>query len=79
MGAFRLTVADGRVAEARIAFGGMAATPKRAPRTEAALVGASLADRATWSAAIEALAADYSPIDDMRATARYRMETARSC
>ncbi len=78
MGAFRLTVAEGRVTEARIAFGGMAATPKRAPQTEAALVGASLADRATWSAAIEALSADYSPIDDMRASARYRMETARS-
>ncbi len=78
MGAFRLTVADGRITEARVAFGGMAATPKRAPQTEAALVGVSLADRAGWSGALEALAADYSPIDDMRASARYRTETARA-
>ena len=78
MGAFRLTVADGRVTEARVAFGGMAATPKRAPQTEVALVGASLTDRSSWSRAIDALAADYRPIDDMRASSRYRTETARA-
>ncbi len=78
MGAFKLTVADGKVAAARVAFGGMAATPRRAPKTEAALVGASPADRATWTAAIAALAEDYQPISDMRASARYRMETAQA-
>ncbi len=78
MGAFRLTVADGRITEARIAFGGMAATPKRAPQAEAALVGASLTDRTSWTPALDALGTDYSPIDDMRASARYRAETARS-
>jgi xanthine dehydrogenase small subunit len=78
MGAFRLTVANGRVTAARVAFGGMAATPKRAPATEAALVGAVLDDRATWQVALDALAADYQPIDDMRASARYRQETARA-
>jgi xanthine dehydrogenase small subunit len=76
MGAFKLTVEKGKVAAARVAFGGMAATPKRGPKTEAALVGASLSDRATWTKAIAALAEDYQPIDDMRASARYRLETA---
>jgi xanthine dehydrogenase small subunit len=78
MGAFKLTVAKGKVTAARVAFGGMAATPKRAPKTEAALVGVSLSDRATWTKAIAALAEDYQPIDDMRASARYRQETAKA-
>ncbi len=78
MGAFKLTVEDDRIAAARIAFGGMAATPKRAPATEAALSGLSLSDRAGWKHAIAALAADYQPIDDMRASARYRLEAAQA-
>jgi xanthine dehydrogenase small subunit len=76
MGAFKITVADGVVTQARIAFGGMAATPRRAPQTEAALVGASLSDEITWAQAIAALAVDYQPIDDMRASATYRRQTA---
>jgi xanthine dehydrogenase small subunit len=78
MGAFKLTIASGTISSARIAFGGMAATPKRAPLTEAALTGASLTDRATWAKAIAALAQDYQPIDDMRASARYRQEMAKA-
>jgi xanthine dehydrogenase small subunit len=78
MGAFKLTVANGTITAARIAFGGMAATPKCAPLTEAALTGASLTDRATWAKAIAALANDYQPIDDMRASARYRQEMAKA-
>jgi len=78
MGAFKVTVDDGAITGVRIAFGGMAATPKRAPKTEAALAGASLADRSTWADAIAALAEDYQPISDMRASARYRLETAKA-
>jgi xanthine dehydrogenase small subunit len=78
MGAFKLTITNGTISSARIAFGGMAATPKRAPLTEAALTGASLTDRATWAKAIVALAQDYQPIDDMRASARYRQEMAKA-
>ncbi len=78
MGAFKLTVEDGVVTAARIAFGGMAATPKRALKTEAALLGASLSDRSAWADAIAALAEDYQPIGDMRASARYRFETAKA-
>ncbi len=77
MSAFRLTLDGRRVASARIAFGGMAATPKRAAQTELALAGAALDDEATWTAAIAALAQDYQPIADMRASAAYRMEVAQ--
>ena len=78
MGSFKLTIAGGVITGARVAFGGMAATPKRAPATEAALIGASLVDQTTWGAALEALGDDYQPIGDMRASARYRTATARA-
>ncbi|MFN8829946.1 MAG: xanthine dehydrogenase small subunit [Labrys sp. (in: a-proteobacteria)] len=78
MGAFRLRVEGGRVVEARVAFGGMAAIPKRAPATEAALVGLSLEDGTGWAEALDALASDYQPITDMRASASYRIEAARA-
>ncbi len=78
LGAFRFTVGGGRVALARVAYGGMAATPKRAAATEAALKGVALADPHGWDAACEALATDFRPIDDMRASARYRLETAQA-
>ena len=78
LGAFRFTVEERRVVAARVAFGGMAATPKRAAATEAALKGLRLADSRDWDAACEALASDFQPIDDMRASARYRLETAQA-
>jgi xanthine dehydrogenase small subunit len=79
MGAFRFTVGeDGKIAEARIAYGGMAATPKRAKRVEAALKGALLRDSRAWAQAFAALREDFSPIDDHRASARYRSETAHA-
>ena len=78
LGAFRFTVAEGRIAHARVAFGGMAATPKRAAATEAALEGLPLADLQDGDGACAALAADFRPIDDMRASARYRLETAQA-
>ena len=78
LGAFRFRIRRGRVAEARIAYGGMAATPKRALATERAVTGVRLRDPASWSATAEVLAEDFSPIDDHRASARYRMRVARS-
>ena len=65
------------VASARIAFGGMAATPRRAHACEAALIGRPWnAETVEISAA--ALVEDFQPIDDMRATAAYRMLAARN-
>jgi xanthine dehydrogenase small subunit len=76
MGAFRFTLEGRRIAAARVAYGGMAATSKRGANAEAALVGARLDDQASWTAAIDALKRDYAPITDMRATAAYRAEVA---
>ncbi|MEP7174076.1 MAG: FAD binding domain-containing protein, partial [Aestuariivirga sp.] len=78
MGAFKFTL-DGRaILSARIAFGGMAATPKRALKTEAALRGVSLDAPQAWERAVLAMAEDYQPIGDMRASAEYRLVAARA-
>jgi xanthine dehydrogenase small subunit len=77
-GAFRVFVNDdGNVGMARIAFGGMAATPKRAKAVEAALVGKPWT-AATIEAALPAFAADYQPITDMRASKEYRLLAAQN-
>ena len=78
LGAFRFRIRRGRVAAARIAYGGMAATPKRAPATERAVTSLRLRDPASWSAAAQVLSEDFTPIDDHRASALYRMRVARS-
>ncbi|CUH78158.1 xanthine dehydrogenase small subunit [Tropicibacter naphthalenivorans] len=76
-GAFNITVEDGIVAQARIAFGGMAGIPKRASAVEAALVG-QLWDDDALEAAWDAWSVDFQPLSDMRASADYRLETARN-
>ena len=73
----QVSVEDGVVRAARIAFGGMAATPKRAARTEAALVGQPWTAE-TVAAAQAALAEDFRPIGDWRASAEYRAMAARN-
>jgi xanthine dehydrogenase small subunit len=79
MGAFRYTIAeDGTISEARIAYGGMAPTPRRASGAEAALKGAVLRDSRAWARAFAALREDFTPIDDHRASSRYRAETAHA-
>jgi xanthine dehydrogenase small subunit len=78
MGAFKLMVVDGVVSDASVAFGGMAATPRRARATEEALVGLVLDDPSTWTPALAALGDDFQPISDMRASAGYRLDVARS-
>jgi xanthine dehydrogenase small subunit len=75
--AFALTLDGDRVAAARIAFGGMAATSQRAAATEAALIGQRW-DEATVKAAMTALAQDYAPLSDMRASSAYRLRTAQN-
>jgi xanthine dehydrogenase small subunit len=56
----------------------MAGTPKRAPAVEAAMAQASLSDGTTWRRAGEAVAADFTPLDDHRASAAYRMQVAKN-
>jgi xanthine dehydrogenase small subunit len=77
MAAFRATVEDGKIVAARIAFGGMAAIPRRAPRAEAAIIGGSFEDD-TMARVKAALAEDLAPITDMRASTEYRMKAAQN-
>lgn len=74
-GAFNIVVTDGIVSAARIAFGGMAGTPKRAAHVEAALIGQAW-NEATIPAAQAGFAQDFTPLSDMRASASYRMRAA---
>ncbi len=76
-GCFNITVVDGQVTAARIAFGGMAGIPKRATHVEDLLIGRPWNPQ-TVALAQEGFEADFSPMDDMRASARYRLETARA-
>jgi xanthine dehydrogenase small subunit len=78
LGAFHLALAeDGTVQAIRIAYGGMAATPKRARTVEDALIGRPWTE-ATVEAAIPAYDADFTPLTDMRATAEYRALAAKN-
>ena len=77
LGAFSLVLVDGIATEVRVAFGGMAATPCRARATETALEGKPF-DAAVLAAMQAALAQDFRPISDMRASAAYRMLVAQN-
>ncbi|HEX6118620.1 MAG TPA: FAD binding domain-containing protein, partial [Dongiaceae bacterium] len=77
LGAFALTLADGKVEDIRICFGGMAPVPKRARAAEAALKGKPWT-RETVEAARWVLSEDYTPISDMRASAQYRLRVAQN-
>ncbi len=59
------------IADIRIAYGGLAAVPKRAVKCEAKLTGREWNEDAVRSG-IKALASDFSPITDMRSSADYR-------
>ncbi|WP_093556705.1 xanthine dehydrogenase small subunit [Pseudoduganella namucuonensis] len=75
--AYAITLENGVVRDAHIAYGGMAATSKRAPLAEAAINGKPWNEE-TLKAGMAALARDYTPLTDMRATASYRMKTAQN-
>jgi len=77
LGAFRINVVGGKVERARIAYGGMAGTPKRATHCEAALSGKAWTTE-TIKAAQAALAKDFTPMSDLRAGANYRMQVAQN-
>lgn len=67
----------GAITEARIAFGGMAAMPKRASQAETALVGSPLTEFSV-RAAMAVLDSDFAPISDMRASSAYRLQVAKN-
>ncbi|MGK8233392.1 xanthine dehydrogenase small subunit [Roseovarius sp. MS2] len=77
LGCFNITVDEGRITDARIAFGGMAGIPKRAAHVEAALIGQPWTE-ATITGSDAAWAQDFAPLSDMRASADYRLCVARN-
>jgi xanthine dehydrogenase small subunit len=78
LGAFYLRLDDnGNVAEIRLAYGGMAGIPKRAANVEAALLGKPWTEANVVAAAAE-LGKDFTPLSDWRATAEYRLLTAKN-
>lgn len=76
-GCLNLPILNDHFDNVRLAFGGMAGTPARAPKAEAALNGAPLTQH-TIEAAMVALKDDFEPLSDMRASAAYRMQTAQN-
>lgn len=76
-GCFSISVAEGVITSARIAFGGMAATPKRASAVENALSGQPWTDE-TFGKAAKLFDQDFIPMDDMRASSKYRLLVARN-
>jgi len=75
--AFALELDRDRVAAVRIAYGGMAATPKRAAQCEQALLGQPW-NAASIERAVQALAEDFAPLSDFRASREYRLLTAQN-
>ena len=75
--AFAITLKDGIISDTHIAYGGMAATSRRAPLAEAAMNGKPWTEE-TLRTAMAELAKDYTPLSDMRASAAYRMKTAQN-
>lgn len=76
-GCFNVRVDAGVVTRARIAFGGMAGTPMRARSVEDQLLGEPWS-LATIDNTMSAFEQDFAPISDMRASAAYRMLTAKN-
>jgi len=77
LAAFFIEEKEQQITNVRLAFGGMAATPKRAPAAEAVLQGNSLTKESV-AAAKEALATDFQPMTDVRASDKYRMTVAQN-
>jgi xanthine dehydrogenase small subunit len=74
--AVRFEVDNGHLTDVRLAFGGMAATPIRALKTEAALMGKVINDEQALLQTIDTLRSELMPLSDMRASSRYRLDMA---
>ena len=75
--AFNFEIVKNKFQNIRIAYGGMAATPKRATYCEKILSNSLVTDE-TINKAKKALEKDFKPISDMRASRSYRMEVAKN-
>lgn len=78
LAAFHFTLEGRKISSCRLAFGGMAGTPRRAIKAETAVVGLKLDAPQSWAKAVATLEKDFTPLSDMRASATYRMDTAKA-
>lgn len=76
-GAFKIRVDSDIITEVKVAFGGMAGTPKRATNTEAKLLGKNCS-LDTIENAVSAMEQDFQPLSDWRASAEYRNLAAQN-
>ena len=76
-GCLSMTLKDGKISAARLAYGGMAGTPLRAYHAEKAMRGQPFTE-GTMRKAMEAMTQDFTPLSDMRASANYRMKAAQN-
>lgn len=76
-GAYRVMLDGDRVADIKIAYGGMAAIPQRARACEEALIGKEWREEIVLQASRE-LTSDFRPISDMRSSADYRQQVAQN-
>ena len=74
-GAFNLMMKDGRMASARVAFGGMAAIPRRVPTAENELMEET-PNSAVFAKAAAAIRLAFKPLSDWRGSSEYRTEVA---
>ncbi len=74
---FNLEVINKKIKNIKIAYGGMAAIPKRAINCEKILINSNLSEE-NFNKAKKYLEKDFAPIDDMRASKNYRMEVAKN-
>lgn len=77
-GAFNFTIENDVIVDARVAFGGMAATPKRADLCEKSLIGQAW-NKSSIEAAMAQLAQDFEPLSDFRASKEYRSKPRATC
>ncbi|BFM06474.1 xanthine dehydrogenase small subunit [Halioxenophilus aromaticivorans] len=74
----RWHIADGKFSAVKIAYGGMAAIPKRALAAEQAMLGQPACEQ-TVLAAAQCVAQEFTPLSDVRASADYRLQVAKNC
>ena len=74
---FNLAIENKKIKNIKIAYGGMAATPKRAVHCEKILLNSNFSEDIILKAQ-KSLEKDFQPIDDMRASKDYRIEIAKN-
>jgi xanthine dehydrogenase small subunit len=77
LAAFNIELKDNIITSVRIAFGGMAGIPMRAKQCEGALLNKTF-DGESVTAAQAALALDFTPMSDVRASDKYRLKVAQN-